>query len=834
MMANTQTIQRGVINPTRAHDHIYDKTYTVSDDRDHARALFRAKTNVSKVRIMPKFGQMFSTLKNFPNHTYRLENVDAVPAHMSRQWPGYAEQRREALVRHATFNYCPDLPIPEKSYGDSQAHVRSHNRAKYFRRPIIPFLTQVAPEILLQPAAVDPLAPPNDVIDRPLTPPTRTVQQQTDYRESEAQTDPYTPEYVIRPGSAPEVLTLATLSYKHGLPAGLAEVEMIERARAKRAWEKTLPPLNDISQLQRRKRMMEAMETKEWSFREKEIEELQAIRLEVLQRLLYEREAKQQEINEKRLDKLWSGKQKEKEKKAARTRREHIKTLRKILKRRDTRVGEVKKRELIEEYGGFTSQTHAPYTRLGVFLDRASEQYVVRSKYLDSYQGLLELENSLPDYVRQPQFKIPEKPPKEPAFVKKADRLYQHLEELYQDIQKEKKTVKRKQKLRFLHKIEKMEQRPPTPAVATPSKQGEEMEIAAITLQKVIRGRAVQNMMYEGKENRRELIAELKTTHALLKSEQQIKLQEKQQIISLQRQRKLYEDKQNFVDEALSQLEGEPVGDLLDYLSKELIRLQEERKIHAFCMLAERRRRLREAEEAGRRQTEERRRREEDEIFKQIVKIHQQTVDTYLEDIIMESVNDTAAEQARVDVQQHADKINDIAYAVEKTKTKLESEEIVAEMVHSFLLPEIMKKEARKKVSNNQRKHLMAAHTIVNKTMKPVTKMVSPREIYGEHAVDGKKPVREEKTEFYEDEPYSYAAYPTAPEERPSVLGFLQNQEDVELFKIEQEETRKENERIAAETAMRLAEEAAAEAERLEKLEAERRAKEAEYSSDEF
>lgn len=36
---------------------------------------------------------------------------------------------------------------------------------------------------------------------------------QTDYRDSETQTDPYTPEYVIRPGSQPELLTLATLSY---------------------------------------------------------------------------------------------------------------------------------------------------------------------------------------------------------------------------------------------------------------------------------------------------------------------------------------------------------------------------------------------------------------------------------------------------------------------------------------------------------------------------------------------------------------------------------------------------------------------------------------------
>jgi hypothetical protein len=36
---------------------------------------------------------------------------------------------------------------------------------------------------------------------------------------------------------------------------------------------------------------------------------------------------------------------------------------------------------------------------------------------------------------------------------------------------------------------------------------------------------------------------------------------------------------------------------MLDMLSKELVRLQEERRIHAFAMLAERQRRIREAEE---------------------------------------------------------------------------------------------------------------------------------------------------------------------------------------------------------------------------------------------
>ena len=56
---------------------------------------------------------------------------------------------------------------------------------------------------------------------RPVTPLTRTMQTQTDYRDSEAQTDPYTPEYVVRPGSQPELLTLATLAWGEFAAASL-------------------------------------------------------------------------------------------------------------------------------------------------------------------------------------------------------------------------------------------------------------------------------------------------------------------------------------------------------------------------------------------------------------------------------------------------------------------------------------------------------------------------------------------------------------------------------------------------------------------------------------
>ena len=59
----------------------------------------------------------------------------------------------------------------------------------------------------------DPLTGTEVMAKRAPTPLTRTVMVQTDYRDSETQTDPYSPEYVIQPGSQPELLTLATLAY---------------------------------------------------------------------------------------------------------------------------------------------------------------------------------------------------------------------------------------------------------------------------------------------------------------------------------------------------------------------------------------------------------------------------------------------------------------------------------------------------------------------------------------------------------------------------------------------------------------------------------------------
>ncbi|NWS51207.1 CFA91 protein, partial [Chunga burmeisteri] len=261
-----------------------------------------------------------------------------------------------------------------------------------------------------------------------------TLGTQTDYRDGEAQTDPYSPEYVVPSGSVPELLTLATLTWGRGLPAGLAEVEMIERAREKRAWEATLPAMDNASQIAKRRKMMDDMERKEWAFREQEIEKLQEVRLKVLKKLLWRREENQNELDAKRLDDHWQNYQKAKEEKIKKIQHDCALMLRKLIAKRNNVMGKLERRDIIKEYTDFASQTYAPLSRIGYFPDNHSECYVVKNFYLNTFAGLCELEASLPSSVTQVKIKAPK--PKytttKTGFIKRSARLEVELAQVHQ------------------------------------------------------------------------------------------------------------------------------------------------------------------------------------------------------------------------------------------------------------------------------------------------------------------------------------------------------------------------------------------------------------------
>ncbi|KAF6769497.1 hypothetical protein AHF37_12430 [Paragonimus kellicotti] len=151
---------------------------------------------------------------------------------------------------------------------------------------------------------------------------------QTDYRDSEAQTDPYSPPYVVNVGETPEVLTLATLGMGKGLPAGLHDVEMIERARERRQIEANLEPFGEIAnnprKVAKRRKILQQLELREWHYREREVEALQEVRMKVLVQLLRKREEHQQETAAKRLDRIWEERCDEKEARCKAIRQRYI------------------------------------------------------------------------------------------------------------------------------------------------------------------------------------------------------------------------------------------------------------------------------------------------------------------------------------------------------------------------------------------------------------------------------------------------------------------------------------------------------------------------------
>ena len=76
----------------------------------------------------------------------------------------------------------------------SKTIVSGTQRYKYFKRPIMPRVSAIAPQILLAPTtAEDPLLPEETRVEASV----KDVEVQTAYRESEAQTVPYTPNAIF-------------------------------------------------------------------------------------------------------------------------------------------------------------------------------------------------------------------------------------------------------------------------------------------------------------------------------------------------------------------------------------------------------------------------------------------------------------------------------------------------------------------------------------------------------------------------------------------------------------------------------------------------------------
>ena len=377
---------------------------------------------------------------------------------------------------------------------------------------------------------------------------------QTKFRDGEAQTDPYTPAHVVdanRPD--PELLVLARLGHEDGIGAQVAarELDRIDWAREKRRIEDSMPPFTDEASLALRTRLMEMQELEEFRLREADMERENRLKVDALRRRIEERDAAAALAAEQRIDALRQRQVEERDRRLAKIQTQRVKVVRKLAKARAKAAravpGAPTGRDIIGDYADFGSAVYAPVVREGRNTEKASRARLdVASKTapLRTVAGIEELAASVP--LRMLSTRVV-KPGKEEgaarggegrhaaslhADLERMDRMLQtrrHEETAAAAAAPESRgprtpvtvttTLSRTPQLAPVAAAE----RPPTPtfadaaedAAARAQREAREAErLAVLLLQRLLRGRAVQNTMYEGTERRRELIRELQRAAA--------------------------------------------------------------------------------------------------------------------------------------------------------------------------------------------------------------------------------------------------------------------------------------------------------------------------------
>uniref|UniRef100_T1IS81 Cilia- and flagella-associated protein 91 n=1 Tax=Strigamia maritima TaxID=126957 RepID=T1IS81_STRMM len=684
----------------RPHDYLYDPCCILSSAKDHAKEANRAINNSCDLAFVPFYRRMFSELQNYPCGAMRLQNRKPIPWFISRRYRMIGSGAEETKVFPSTYN-----------------QITGPDMCKFIRRPqnftrsndALTALLYHLDYSVITTTSCDQLSECTDT-----SKPTIDQSTQTDFRESEAQTEPYTPTYRLQGQSEPEILTLASFALGNGLPVGENEILMIERARIKRNLEASLPPLTATNYRERIKQISE-IEWAEWKYRDNQIQEIHDIKMELMKKLLSDEHDNFVNDSTKKMLRVWKNREIGKDKLVKKLNKFRFRENHKLLERKRQVVKKLSEYNKIDLHFDPGSEMYTPLLMKGTSPFKCREnQHSVECKYFNSFKNILKFEHYASkhfttNFIQPVLPKLPET-----GYVKRKDKNSKQLNDAYKTMLVERglSPIHRTftGTMALMEKLEKPPPRPVTPEIRGPSDSIKHTEQSVIFLQKILRGRAIQILMHDGKERCADLIDELRTFHALYTEQQEhldtIRVRLKQNTD----QRVKLDKKETELESVIESLVGDKVAQILDYLSKELIRLQDERRIHALAILAERQRRLRQAEESGLRQTEERRRREEQEIFRNILNVHQKSIDLYLDEIINASIHHTVSQQAAYEMEAMARRINDTVHELEQKSNEIQSEEMIADLMHSFLLPEVERMEMREKVRRRQYAALKACH----------------------------------------------------------------------------------------------------------------------------
>ena len=518
------------------------------------------------------------------------------------------------------------------------------------------------------------------------------VMCQTDYREMDCQTDPYTPDYYVEEGAQPQVLALMEIKWGAGLPAGVAEVEMIDRVKRRTQVESGLPQGGDDEAMTKRLDALESLEQIEWNERELHIKQLQDERRSQMAVALEKRELKRETLNQQRIETVKQQKLDEAEKKLNRLQERRMLATRKLTAQHTNPSKEAIKKDIIQSYSvhgkrGKQVESNSLVEKM------TNTNYDVRPTLLGFPEGVQELERTKAPQIEKVKLKDT-KPPENPAistlennFRKRAaKKVVEHLHFAQQTIDKAKTGTEAQTSIQDFYRATPRLVRPDTPTLVLQGDQDEEKEEALVLVQRLLRGRAVQNEFFEGKERCHGLIEELQAASQAKETESEWKERKAVDAYTVKQQQ--------MVDGVIDQIQGDILYGTLDYLMKELTRQREISKFDELRRSAELTRKTREEAEIKRRKEEELSRKREDVQYHLLVEAVDYTAATFLEQTFDISLRATAYEQA---VAEQLKAVETESQTTNQELSQLQQEELVCDIMDTFIIPQVEIEQKKKK-----------------------------------------------------------------------------------------------------------------------------------------
>ncbi|EDL47423.1 hypothetical protein, conserved [Plasmodium vivax] len=499
-------------------------------------------------------------------------------------------------------------------------------------------------------------------------------------RDNSAQADGATNESDQIEQKKKEIKELANICLEKNLSVNSENIQIVRKLKEKRMLEEQISKNENIKNLQEKRRILEEIEYHEWADREKRIKELQEKKMKLLKKVMVQRDTEKADKIFYEVEKIVQNRDKNKDKIIENFEKEKARDMRNLFVERKNNLKTIfnEKTDIVDHMNDHTSSYNLELERNGTVPKKINERTSNKIDNLLNLNDLNELDIDLDKSSKYTQGKK-----KHDQFSKYEEKKNkQIIDTFYRYLNKEEsKYTSDEYVLGESFKTQKKTQcmKINFPTIEVKSAQQDIFEKNILQLQNLLRGKAIKMLMNDGKQSYSDLIEELKAYEKI----DQISAKDKD----------LFE-KENFeeikVDSYLENVQGKYISELLDSLSNELEKYEEERKIAVLVKYAERERRLKECKEKGKRQAEFLLREKEDYIFNEIMGLNNQTVDSYLEDILSKAINDASKEEALIRTKKKAEQLNEIYNSLDNNSDE-NNKLVVKDLVGNFIIPYVDK-----------------------------------------------------------------------------------------------------------------------------------------------